>query len=137
MKTRHIITIVFLLLASSATFGQSSRANNAAANRSWPSFWSQISAAVNAKDRIALRKLMPKDFSDGGGGLTPGEWLKFIDKNEPNGSWKDLQKSFRRGTMVSRNSSGKALLTRVTKDNAYYFEFRKDKKWWFAGVVGD
>ncbi len=23
------------------------------------------------------------------------------------------------------------------KDKGYYFEFRKDKKWYFAGVVGD
>jgi hypothetical protein len=27
--------------------------------------------------------------------------------------------------------------TKLTRDNAYYFEFRKDGKWYFAGVVGD
>jgi hypothetical protein len=137
MKTHRILAMVFLLLASSATFAQPSRATNAAANRSWQSFWRQIATAINKKDRVALRKMMPNDFFDGGGGLTPSEWLKFIDENERNGSWRDLQKSFAQGTVINRTWSAKGLLTRVTKDNGYYFEFRKDKRWYFAGVVGD
>lgn len=137
MKTRLILTMVFLLLASFAALGQSSRADNAAANQSWPTFWRQITAAVNRKDSVALTRMMPKDFSDGGGGLTPSEWLKFINQNERNGSWRDLQKSFRQGTVIDRKWSAKGPLTRVTRDKGYYFEFRKDKRWYFAGVVGD
>ena len=137
MKTYRILAMVFLLLAASATFAQTSRATNAEANRSWQSFWRQITVAINKKDHVALRKMMPNNFDDGGGGLTPSEWLKFIDQNERKGSWRDLQKSFAKGTVVNREWSAKGTLTRVTKDTKYFFEFRKDKKWYFAGVVGD
>ena len=137
MKTNRILAMVLLLLAASATFAQTSRATNAAANRSWQSFWRQITTAINKKDRVALRKMMPNNFDDGGGGLTPSEWLKYIDENERNGSWRDLQKSFAQGTVVNKNWPAKGIPTRVTKDNRYFFEFRKDKKWYFAGVVGD
>ena len=136
MKTHRLLAIVFLLLVPSVTFAQTSRATNAAANRSWQSFWRQITAAINKKDRVALRKMMPNNFTDESGGLTASEWLQYIDKNERNGSWRDLQKSFAKGTVINRNWSSK-VPTRVTKDNAYYFEFRKDKRWYFAGVVGD
>ena len=137
MKTQRILAIVFLLLAASTAFGQTSRATNAEANRSWPSFWRQISAAINKKDSVALRKTMPDNFNDGGGGGTASEWLKFIDENKRGGSWRDLQKSFAKGTVVNRIWPSKGVPTRVTKDKGYYFEFRKDKRWYFAGVVGD
>jgi len=137
MKTPRILAIVFLLLAASTAFGQTSRATNAEANRSWPSFWRQISAAINKKDSVALRKTMPDNFNDGGGGGTASDWLKFIDENKRGGSWRDLQKSFAKGTVVNRIWPSKGVPTRVTKDKAYYFEFRKDKRWYFAGVVGD
>ena len=137
MKTHRLLAMVFLLLASSATLAQPSRATNAVANRSWQSFWRQITTAINKKDRVALRKMMPNNFSDDSGGLTGSEWLKFMDENERKGSWRDLQKSFAQGTVINRNWNSKGIPTRVTKDNRYYFEFRKDKKWYFAGVVGD
>ena len=85
MKTHRILAMVFLLLAASATFAQTSRATNADANRSWQSFWRQITVAINKKDHVALRKMMPNNFDDGGGGLTASEWLKFIDENERKG----------------------------------------------------
>ena len=137
MKTQRILAMVFLMLAASATFSQTSAATNAGANRSWQSFWRQISAAVNTKDRAALRKLMANNFSDESGGLNGTEWLVLIVENERKGSWRDLQKSFAKGTKVNNNWPSKGIPTRVTKDNFYYFEFRKDKKWYFAGVVGD
>ncbi len=138
VKNTCMVSLVLLLFVSPLAFAQTSRSKSAtAANQSWPSFWRQFSAAINKKDRPALRKMMPDDFSDGGGGLTPSEWLQFIDENERNGSWKDLQKSIARGTVINKKWSGKGIPTRVTRDNGYYFEFRKDKKWYFAGVVGD
>jgi hypothetical protein len=137
MKTQRILAIVLLLLFASAAFGQTSRAPNADANRSWHIFWRQITTAIDKKDRVALIKMMPTNFDDGGGGLTGSEWLKFIDQNERRGSWRDLQRSFARGTVVNRNWPSKGIPTRVTKDNKYFFEFRKDKRWYFGGVVGD
>ncbi len=56
MKTPRMLAIVFLMLAASAAFGQTSRATNADANRSWLSFWREITAAINKKDHVALRK---------------------------------------------------------------------------------
>lgn len=137
MKTHRIFAMVFLLLVASASFGQTARATNDVANRSWQSFWRQVTAAINKKDHAAVRKMMPNNFDDGGGGLTASEWLRFIDQNERKGSWRDIQKSFAQGTVINRNWKSKGIPTRVTKDNRYYFEFRKDKKWYFAGVVGD
>lgn len=107
------------------------------ANRSWPSFWRQITAGIKKKDHQALKKMMPVDFFDGGGGLTADEWLQYIDENERTGSWRAIQRSFAQGTVINRNWSAEVTLTKVTRDDGYYFEFRKDKKWYFAGVVGD
>jgi hypothetical protein len=78
MKTQRILAMVFLLSAASATFSQPSGTTNTAANRSWQSFWRQITVAVNKKDHAALKKMMPNDFFDGGGGLTPSEWLREV-----------------------------------------------------------
>jgi hypothetical protein len=137
MKAQRTFAMALLLMAASATLGQTSRATNNEANRSWPSFWRQVTAAINRKDQAGLRKMMPDNFSDDSGGLTAAEWLRFIDQNERRGSWRDLQRSFAKGTVVNKNWNNKGIPTRVTRDNKYYFEFRKDKRWYFAGVVGD
>ena len=130
---RQTALILLTLLLAVPSLAQNSSTQNA--QRTGPAFWQKFSAAINKKDVTALRKMMPDDFFDGGGGMTPSEWLEFINKNQKNGSWRDLRRSVARGTKVSREWS-KKLPTRVTKDNGYYFEFRKDK-WYFAGVVGD
>lgn len=114
-----------------------SKAEIVAANQAWPAFWSAFLAAVNSRDHSALKKIMADDFYDGGGGLNSDEWLEFIDENEKHGSWRDLRKSFAAGTVVSKEWTKQGVPTRVTKDNGYYFEFRKDHRWYFAGVVGD
>ena len=107
------------------------------AEKAWADFWHQFTLAINTKDHAALLQIMPSDFSDGGGGLTARQWLKFIDENEAHGSWRDLQKSMAGGAKINRTWSAKGVPTKVTSDNGYYFEFRKDGKWYFAGVVGD
>ncbi len=135
-KTRILFLLLFLIVPS-LTIAQKSRSNWAAANASWQNFYTAFRAAVNKRDRAAMLRMMPDDFFDGGGGMTASEWLQFIDENAKNGSWRDLQKSFAQGTVINRKWSNKGIPTRVTKDNGYYFEFRRDKKWYFAGVVGD
>jgi hypothetical protein len=125
------------MLGPSLTFAQKSPSSWAAANAKWRSFYTAFRAAVNKRDREAMLRMMPDDFFDGGGGETASEWLRFIEENAKNGSWRDLQKSLAGGTLIKRNWNSKGVPTRVTKDNGYYFEFRKDKKWYFAGVVGD
>ena len=137
MTKIRILFLLFFLLFPSLTFAQKSRSNWAAANASWQSFYTTFRVAVNKRDLAAMLGMMPDDFFDGGGGLTAREWLQFIDENTKNEPWRDLQKSFAQGTVINRNWSSKGIPTRVTKDNGYYFEFRRDKKWYFAGVVGD
>lgn len=136
VRSRSVSAVLLLLIIACNSLASKSTADTAA-NRSWPSFWRQFTIAVSKKDHDALIKVMPADFFDGGGGLTPIEWLRFLDENVRNGSWRDLQRSVARGTFVNKQWSRKGVLTRVTRDNGYYFEFRKDKKWYFAGVVGD
>src|SRR5882724_9922409 len=133
MTKKRILVLLFLLVVPSFTVAQTSPSNWTAANASWQSFYTAFRAAVNRRDRAAMQRIMPDDFSDGGGGGTASEWLRFIDENAKKGSWKDLQKSFAKGTVINRSWSSKGIPTRVTKDNGYYFEFRKDKKWYFAG----
>src|SRR5438034_11720696 len=115
MKTQRILAMIFLLLAASATFSQTSAATNAAANRSWPSFWRQITAAINKKDRAALKKMMANNFSDESGGLNGTELLKYIDENARKRSLRDLQKSFTKGTKVNKNWLSKGNSTKLTK----------------------
>lgn len=135
-KTRFLHLFLILLLPYAA-FSQTSRSNNAAANANWPKFYATFRAAVNTRDKAAMLRMMPNDFFDGGGGSSASEWLRFIDENAKSGSWRDLQKSFARGTIIQKEWSKKGTPTRVTRDNGYYFEFRKNRKWYFAGVVGD
>lgn len=137
MTKIQVLLLFIVLLCPSLTFAQKSSSTWTTANASWQNFYSTFRAAVNKRDRQSLLKVMPSDFFSGGGGETASEWLQFIEENAKNGSWRDLQKSFARGTVVHRAWSSKGIPTRVTRDNGYYFEFRKDKKWYFAGVVGD
>lgn len=137
-KSGYLLIAPALVLAVCAASAQtSSNKTESAANRAWRSFWRQFTAAVNKKDRVAVRKMMPDDFADDSGGLNATEWLKFIDENERKSSWRDLQRSFARGTVVNKGWPSKGVPTRITRDKFYYFEFRKDGKWYFAGVVGD
>lgn len=136
-RRSRLLTVLLLLSVAHATFSQTAAAKIKTAERSWPNFWRQFTTAINKKDHDALLRLMPSDFSDGGGGMTAKEWLKYIDENERKGSWRDLQRSMARGARIQRTWSAKGVPAKVTRDNAYYFEYRKDGKWYFAGVVGD
>ena len=136
-RTSHCLVILVLLCVASTGFSQTSAARIDVAEQSWPTFWQQFTRAIDKKDHAALLRMMPSDFFDGGGGLTPKKWLQYIDKNERNGSWRALQRSVAGGARIQRDWSSKGVPTKVTHDNGYYFEFRKDGKWYFAGVVGD
>lgn len=137
MRIHYLVMVPTLLLLVCAGSAQTSSTKTDAANRAWSGFWQKFTAAVSKKDRVAVRKMMADNFADDSGGLNADEWLKFIDENTRKGSWRDLQKSFARGTVVNKEWRNKTVPTRITKDKFYYFEFRKDNKWYFAGVVGD
>jgi hypothetical protein len=137
MSTPRILLLSLFLLIPHVCFAQTPLPSSSLANANWESFYAAFRTAVAKRDQTAMLSMMPDNFSDGGGGLTASEWLKFIDENAKAGSWRDLRNSFALGTMIHKEWSSKGIPTRVTKDNAYYFEFREDKKWYFAGVVGD
>jgi hypothetical protein len=131
--SRKLFLVVLLFALCGSTFAQTSA--NADANRKWTAFWHQFSAAIKKKNLEVIRKTIPADFFDGGGGMSPTEWLNYIKENERNGSWRDIQRSMARGTVPAKpNSPGTP--TRITRDNGYYFEFRNGR-WYFAGVMGD
>jgi len=134
LKFALVATVFLLLFLPTSAFSQGSEAE---AQRRWPGFWHEFSTAVKKKDVVALKRLMPDDFFDGGGGMKAGEWLTYMNESEKKGSWRDFQKSIARGAVVNKKFSKKGVPTRVTRDNAYYFEFRNGKKWYFAGLVGD
>ena len=134
-KSCYLPIMLALVLGAGAVAAQNK--TDSPANRAWAGFWRQFTAAANKKDRVALRKMMAENFADESGGLNATEWLRFIDENERKGSWRDLQKSFARGTIVNKEWPSKGVPTRITRDKFYYFEVRKDGKWYFAGVVGD
>ena len=135
-KPKFLAALLLLCIAL-PVFCQTSAKRIAVGEKSWPTFWRQFTAAVNKKDHAALLRMMPSDFFDGGGGSTPSQWLQFMDENERRGSWRDLRKSVAGGARIKRSWSNKGVPTKGTRDNGYYFEFRKDGKWYFAGVVGD
>jgi hypothetical protein len=125
--------IIFLLLTAwlvfpVLTYSQVSRA----ADKSWNSFWKQFSAAVNRKNRAALKGLMAseKDFSSGGGSENRNEWLNLLEKRN---WWSLLQKSVRLGTKPYEDGSKPS---RVTKDNHLVFVFIGGR-WRFVGPMGD
>src|SRR6266536_5686791 len=103
-KTRILLLLV-LLLVPSLILAQKSRSSWAAANANWQSFYTAFRAAVNKRDGKAMLRMMPDDFYDGGGGETASEWLRFIEENAKNGSWRDLQNSFARGSLIIPNST--------------------------------
>jgi hypothetical protein len=133
-KTTFIVQLIcFTLLLFSSAYSQTSKTTEA--NGKWTPFWQKFSVAIKKKDVAALRKMMPEDFNDGGGGLNASEWLAYINENEKKGSWRDIQRSMAAGTVNTR-SGNKGVPTRVTKDKGYYFEFRNGV-WYFAAVGGD
>lgn len=118
MKTR-ILTLVFCLL-----FPVSALAQTADANRTWNAFWTKFSAAINAKNKAAVKSLMvaERDF-DSAGGETRDQWLASVD-------WAELKRSVRKG-VKAQSYDGKP--GRISKDNFLLFAY-VGGRWRFMGV---
>ena len=123
-----ILFLTILLSFSTPAFAQTS----ANAAKSWNSFWTQFSSAVNSKNKAAVKKLMASenDFSSGGGGETRDEWLAMIEKEK---IWGLLQKAVKGGAK-SYSYEGKP--SRVTRDNQLIFVFIRGRSR-FVGPMGD
>lgn len=118
IRTR-ILTLVFCLLLPVSAFSQT-----AAASRSWNAYWTKFSAAINSKNKAAVKSMMvaERDF-DSPGGETRDQWLASVD-------WSDLKRSVRRGVKF-HSYDGKP--GRISKDNFLLFEYTGGR-WKFIGV---
>lgn len=131
-KPRCIILLLFLLIPS-LTFAQS-RATQAAANKSWPTFWKKFSAAVNKKNRVALKRMMATPFETSGLEDTPAKWVKFMDENN---LWRETQQSVATGTRPFEEYGrdiGKP--SRVTNRRHLIFVY-SNGRWLWWGLMGD
>jgi hypothetical protein len=70
-RKSNVLAALLMLFGALAGFSQTPAAPIATAERTWASFWRQFTLAINKKDHAALLRMMPSDFFDGGGGLTP------------------------------------------------------------------
>lgn len=120
--------LIALLLNPAHAFAQT----NAAAGKSWNSFWTQFSQAVNKRSKPAVKRLMAseEDFSSGGGSEDRNEWLALADQYK---WWGILQKSVRAGTKTYKYGGRPS---RVTKNNHLIFAFIGGR-WRFVGPMGD
>src|SRR4029450_12032174 len=109
-----------MLFVALTDFSETPAARIATAEKTWASFWRQFTLAINKKDHAALLRMMPSDFFDSGGGLTPNEWLKFIDENEPNGSWQDLRRSMAGGAKINRAWRAKGVPKKGTQEHGCF-----------------
>src|SRR3982751_6122799 len=97
LRTRPVLLVVVACLLSLSPFGV--RNSTQAQGDSWQSFWRQFTAAVNKRDRVALKALMSseRDFFSGGGGENRDEWIQMIEDRK---AWRDLQRSVASGTVA-------------------------------------
>src|ERR1700738_636958 len=101
----------------------------------WLVFYAAFRAAVNAKDRQALRTMISSSY-DCGGTCTVAQVMKGLDLNRGR-SWQSLQKSLAWGTNPN-GLSPRSLAWRATKDGRCVFEFEADGRWrWSGEEVGD
>lgn len=128
MKKLRILLLALFLLVPSAAFAQTS----AAANKSWNTFWTQFSSAVNKKNKAAVKRLMASenDFFSGGGVENRDGWLQLVEKEK---WWGNLQRAVKGGTKSSPYDGKPG---KVTKDNSLVFAFIGGK-WRFMGPMGD
>lgn len=133
MKKTCTLFLLLFLLVPSLIFAQNSRTKNAAAERSWQQFYTAFSAAVNKRDRAALKRMMARHFELHGGGVdgTSAEWIRTIDAQN---GWRGLQQSVASGTKLLKLNRRPA---RVTNDDYAIFEFGVDGKWRWTGIMGD
>jgi hypothetical protein len=130
-KTRTVLLVLFLFVPA-LTFAQTSRTSNTAANKSWQKFYTSFRAAINKRDRTALKGMLSSPFDSGGGGdYSPNKWIKFIDDEK---LWSQLQKSVASGT---KPYSYKERPSRITNDRYLIFEFDADGRWRWVTVMGD
>jgi hypothetical protein len=124
-----------------------SREVEATARKAWPAFFAEFRAAVNKRDRAALRKLMSDPFNSPPN--TPEDAFKQWDDPKVSG-WVKLRRVLAQGTvMAGRPDEGNPEQERPTmisppaaelnakRYRGWWaaFEFREDGKWYCIQFV--
>ena len=139
MKRLSILSVLLFLLLPSVFFAQTSRSTNTAANKSWPTFWSQFSSAMNKKDKQTLTGLMSSDFEWAGDGRTsPDEVLQIMTRYK---YWRPFQRSIAKGVKTCGYAAPDCFNTtnparRTKSPNWLLFEFRNGR-WQWTRLIGD
>ena len=151
MKYSKVMVLILALLAPQASFAQTS----SRANRAWKPFFASVRAAVKARDKDALMKMMSRDFyylSSGGDENnnqdTRDEAFEYWEASVS--SWDSLEKVLAQGAVpnVALREPGNRLPSRVAPPMAnnrraisnrsfeWYavFEFRSNR-WYFTGFT--
>ena len=106
MKHRLVIILSVVLLAPCASYAQKSShfQRIAAAERAWGVFFPRFRAAVNSRDRDALRRMMAAEFLYSfGGNLDRDEALEYWDKSDAR-AWEALAKVVAQGAVSSKRA---------------------------------
>jgi tetratricopeptide (TPR) repeat protein len=117
--------------------GGEDSAEIAEANSTWPAFFAAFRAAVNNRDRVALRVLISPDFSvpvdaPEGGFHSSDDVIKWIDVMD---LWGDLGKSVASGAGPADSTDGRP--HRCTNDGWYCFKFGANGQWRLTEQSGD
>ena len=151
MRYSKVIVLILALLAPQVSMAQTT----SRANRAWKPFFASVRAAVKARDKDALMKMMSRDFyylSSGGDENdnqdTRDEAFEYWGASV--GSWDSLEKVLAQGAVpnVALREPGNRLPSRVAPPMAnnrraissrsfeWYaiFEFRNNR-WYFTGFT--
>lgn len=138
-KVRKFPTIVLLLflLLPTLVYTQT-RSVNASANKSWPKFYAQFSAAVKSRNHAALKRIMPTEkISCNEGWCTPDEMVGLLDQYK---LWEWMEKAIASGIEPWKgyHDEDKGRPARTTKKHlGCLFVFRAPGRWYFVGLMGD
>lgn len=125
--------LLLLLFVPSVSHAQSS------ASKSWNAFWTKFSAAVNKKDKEALKALMSSDFEWALDGYTsPDEVIRIMDKYK---YWNQFKRSVANGVKVCGYDAPDCFRTKNTarrtkSPNWLLFEFIGGQ-WKWTRLIGD
>ena len=134
MSKTCVLLLILSLLVPTPLYAQSSRSASIAANKSWPQFWVRFNRAIKNGDRVSLRRMMADDFSDHGGGSPADYYVTQVFSKEMR---REYQRALSSGTELIEYGEQPARFTRRKDHPRLIFEFGKDRRWHWIGLVGD
>lgn len=136
MRKTQILLLLLFLVISPLAVAQTRNSGNAAANRSWPKFWAEFRAAINRRNKVALKRMMVSPFAVNctleGPPDSAEQWLNKVD----GAYWRKLQKMMRGGTKSRTGGGGKPQrVTTYDPEDTQLFEFGTDGRWRWLGCA--